>query len=69
MGDYIIIGDTKNYKDCLVYVCGTYDHAEEVLNRMLTNPNNNDKALMQDHYNFRIEEVSEKDCWWHGKCD
>ena len=69
MNDYVIVGDTEQYKGCLVCVCGTPDNAEKVLHRMLTNPNDNDKKLMQDHHNFRIEEVPEKDCWWHGNCD
>ena len=69
MGDYIIIGDTKDYKDCLVRVCGTLDKAQEALHRMLTNPTDHDKLLMNGHSNLRIEFVPEEDCWWHGNCD
>lgn len=69
MNDHVIVGDTEQFKGCLVCVCGTYAHAEEVLHRMLTNPNQNDKGLMKGHHNLRIEEVPEKDCWWHGNCD
>lgn len=69
MSDHVIVGDTERYEGCLVYVCGTPDRAQEVLHRMLTNPNETDKILMKDHYNLRIEEVPEKDCWWHGNCD
>ena len=69
MSDYVIIGDTKNYKDCLICVCGTPDRANEVLDRMLNNPNNNDKRLMQGHHNLRVAEVPKADCWWHGNCD
>ena len=69
MGDYVIIGDTKDYKDCLVYVCGTLKCATETLHQMLNNPDDNDKRIMQDHSNFRIIEVPEKDCWWRGNCD
>lgn len=69
MNDHVIVGDTESYEGCLVCVCGTLDHAEEVLHRMLTNPNKNDKALMKGHSNLRIEEVPEKDCWWQRNCD
>ena len=70
MNDYVIVGDTKNYDGCLVFVCGpSIDHANEVLHRMLNNPNENDKILIKGHSNLRIEEIPEKDCWWHGNCD
>lgn len=69
MSDYVIAGDTKDYKDCLVCVCGTLDHANEVLDRMLNNPTDSDKRLMNGHHNLRVTEVPEKDCWWHGNCD
>lgn len=68
-GDYVIVGDTKQYKGCLVYVCGTLENATKVLNRMLNNPTKDDKELMVEHTNFRIEFVEEQDCWWHGNCD
>lgn len=69
-GDYVIKGDTEQFKDCLVYVTGkTYEDAEEVLKRMLNNPTENDKRLMSGHTNFRIKFVEEKDCWWNGNCD
>lgn len=69
MNDYVIAGDTKEYKDCLVCVCGTLENAKSALHRMLNNPNENDKKLMQGLSNFRIEEVPEEDCWWHGNLD
>ena len=66
MTEYIIIGDTKRYKGCLVTVCrGNRELAESVLNRMLTNPTDNDKVLMKGHANLRIEPVEEKDQWWN----
>ena len=68
-GDYVIVGDTERHEGCLVCVCFTFENATKVLNRMLNNPNDNDKRLMQGHSNLRIEEVPEKDCWWHGNCD
>lgn len=37
-GDYVIIGDTDRYEDCLVCIAGsTIERANEVLNRMLNN--------------------------------
>lgn len=67
--DFIIIGDTKEFKDCLVYVCSTKELAEENLYRILNNPNENDKKIMKGHTNFRIKEVPYKDCWWRHNCD
>ena len=70
MNDYIIIGDTENYKDCLVCVCGTsFERAQAELDRMLNNPTDNDKRIIRGHTNLRIEEVPEEDCWWNGKLD
>lgn len=69
MSDYVIIGDTETYNDCLVYVCGTIERATEVLYRMLTNPTKNDRNLLKTHHNLRIASVPEEDCWWKGNCD
>ena len=70
MNEYIIIGDTEKYKDCLVYLCGTsLQHAQSVLHRMLNNPTEEDKNVMTRHKNLRIKEVVEKDCWWNYGCD
>lgn len=70
MNEYIIVGDTEKFKDCLVYVCGkSIDHANNVLNKMLTNPDDNDKKVMKGLSNFRVIEVLEEDCWWHGNLD
>lgn len=63
--EFIIIGDTDEFKDCLVYLCGTKERAEEVLNKMLTDPSDNDKYMMKGHYNFRIKEVVSEDQWWN----
>lgn len=65
--EYIIVGDTKEYTGCLVYVIGStsFEEAEQELNRMLNNPTENDKKLMEGHTNLRIKEVDKKDCWWN----
>ncbi len=70
MTEYIIVGDTEEYKGCLVCLCGNeYDHAKDVLHRMLNNPNPNDKMLKKGCTNLRIKEVVSEDCWWHYGCD
>lgn len=70
MNEYVIIGDTEKYNDCLVCVCGgSLEFANSTLNRMLNNPTEHDKLLMNGHTNFRIKEVPEKDCWWNYNCD
>lgn len=69
MSDFIIIGDTDKYKECLIYTCGNKENAEKILYRMLNNPNENDKKVMKGHYNFKIKEVPEEDCWWWHNCD
>lgn len=64
--EYIIIGDTDRFNDCLVCLAGrTKEEAEEVLNRMINNPTDNDKKTMEGHRNFRIKEVDSKTAWWN----
>lgn len=64
MIEYVIVGDTKKYKDCLVYTCGeSRENAERVLAEILANPKAD--AMLSRHTNFRIEEVEEKDQWWN----
>ncbi len=66
MKEYIIVGDTKSFKDCLITVVrGDRNAAEKVLERMLYAPTENDYKLMEGHKNLRIKEVKEKDQWWN----
>ena len=66
MVEYTIIGDTEKYGPCLIYTCGkNRKTAEQVLNRMQTNPNVEDIRVMETHSNIRIDEVEEKDQWWN----
>lgn len=66
MTEYTIIGDTEKYGPCLIYVCGSNRaHAENVLKRMLENPDENDRRAMEGHTNIRINEVEEKQAWWN----
>ena len=68
--EYIIVGDTEKYKDCLVCVCGSdKEDAERALNRMLNNPTDNDKRLMERHSNLKVKKVHKDSCWWRYGCD
>ena len=70
MNEYVIIGDTERYKDCLVYICGaSLRNAKNILNRMLNEPTEYDAVLTEGHTNLRIKEVEEKDCWWNHDWD
>ena len=70
MSEYIIVGDTEKCKDCLVCPCGvSLDRAKEILDRMINNPTENDKALSEGHTNLRIKEVPKESCWWNGYLD
>ena len=67
MGQWMIVGDVPKhgFTDCLIYVVGTKERGEEVLNRMLTNPDNNDLLVMKDHVNLHLKEETDKSrCWW-----
>ena len=64
--EYIIVGDTKEFKGCLIYTCGgSKEHAEEVLHNMLTNPSEQDKKELAEYTNVRIYEEKDEDCWWN----
>ena len=68
--EYIIKGDVDGLGGGLVYVCGSsLDTAQRSLERMLNNPNENDKKLIARHTNLRIKEVPKEECWWNGNCD
>lgn len=68
--EFIIVGDTEEFDDCLIYTCGRdRDRAELVLNRIINNPTENDKRVCEGHKNFRIKEVNSKNCWWNYNCD
>lgn len=60
---YIIVGDTKEYKGCLVYLIGgDKSLAERTLQRMLNNPTEGDRKLLETHTNLRVTE--EAHGWW-----
>ena len=65
--DYVINGEVCR---CLVALAGvTMEHAEEVLDRMVNNPTENDKRLIKSGKNLEIEYLEGKDCWWRYGCD
>ena len=68
--EYIIVGDTEEYKGCLVYVgFHSQESAEQVIQRILTNPTENDKRVTKGHSNLRVKEVNSEDCWWNYGTD
>jgi hypothetical protein len=68
--EYVIQGLYGNLGWCLVYTCGRdFEYAHKVLENMLKNPTANDKYLMKDATEFRINKVKGKDCWWNENCD
>ena len=66
MTEYIIVGDTNKFKDCLIYTCGSdKDIAEDYLYRILHEPTENDVKATTGMTNIRIKEVSEENQWWN----
>ena len=65
MSRFVIVGDTEQYKGCLVMSCGSSkEKAEETLQRLLSDPDERDKLMIEGHSNLRVEEVEQKNCWW-----
>ena len=68
--EYNIVGDTKDYKGCLIMTCGkSEERAKEVLNRLLTNPSDSGKMMIKGYENIRIEKIDGDGCWWNQGCD
>ena len=64
--EYKIVGDTEEYGTCMIYVCkGSREHAENVLNRILNNPNWSDLQALKTHKNIRIKENENEEGWWN----
>lgn len=67
MKEWIIVGDTEDYAGCLIKIgrgCKR-EQMEKELERMKTNPNKNDIALMHGCTNLRLVLTEEKDQWWN----
>lgn len=68
--EYNIVGDTKDYKGCLIATCGkSKERANEVLRHLLANPSENEKMMMKGYTNLRIEKIDGGKCWWNEGCD
>ena len=66
MTEYVIVGDTERFNDCLVTVVkGDMQRAEEKLEQMLTAPTPNDKILIGNCKNLRIKESKSEKAWWN----
>lgn len=66
MTEYIIVGDTKHFKDSLIYTCGgDRDLAEDYLYRIFNDPTDNDIKATEGMTNIHIKEVSEQQQWWN----
>lgn len=64
--EYIIVGDTEKYGECLVYVCGKDEKkAQEILEKVLTSPTDQDRRVMESHSNLRLKKVESRLCWWN----
>lgn len=61
---YIIVGDTKEHKACLIcVVCGGKEYAEKLLERMKKAQTDRDKEILKTHTNLRIKQAD------HGQWD
>ena len=59
MKEYIIVGDSGEYKGSLIYTCGhSKEHALKVLEREREN-------LSSEYTNLAVKEVDSEDCWWN----
>ena len=64
--EYIIVGDTEEFDECLVALCGTdFEKAKEALDKMINDPDEHAKELSKGHKNLRLKEVKSADCWWN----
>lgn len=65
---FIVVGDTSEFKDCLVSTFNgkwTEEEARKVLERMINAPTENDKLLTKGHTNLRLKKTEPKDEWWN----
>ena len=68
--EYVIVGDTESYKNCLICVCGgNKAHAEQTIDRILNNPTEYDQMMIKGHTNIRLEKCERENGWWHWGCD
>lgn len=71
--DYTVVGDFEvcgEIHSCLIYVCGSKESAEENLNRMLNNPDENDlRTLNKPNFRGNLHIEVSHDGWWNYGTD
>lgn len=68
--EFIIVGDTEKYKECLIFTCGKkLDRAKEVLQECLDGADPHTKHACEGHTNLHIKRVKTANAWWHGNLD
>lgn len=64
MKEYIIVGNTTQYQNCLIAVCGVSKaYANDCLKQYQINPE------YKDYTNIHIEETDINDSWWKYEYD
>ena len=64
MKEYIVVGDYKQFKECLIYVCGRdANNAQRALEKAMLLPE------FEAYTNIHIKEIESDECWWHKNCD
>lgn len=64
MKEYIVVGDYKEFKSCLIYVCGnSRESAQRAFEKAMLLPD------YESYTNIHIEEVEPDERWWNKNCD
>ena len=64
MKEYIVVGDYKQFKNCLIYVCGhDAENAQRAFEKAMLLPE------FEAYTNIHIEEVEPGERWWDKNCD
>ena len=71
MSQYVVVGDTEQYKECLALIlCAkNKEEADAAFNRMLTNPTEHEERELAKFTNLQVKEIPDKKCWWLHGCD
>jgi hypothetical protein len=63
-----MVGDTKDFDDCLIHVYATKEQAERDLERVQKGEYNEQEKMLhtfEKHTNIRIEPTKPEDEWWN----
>ena len=66
--EYMIVADYPEIGEAMVcpLANGTSEErANEILKQMVENPTENDKALIGEGKNLRVEKIDRRNCWWN----